>query len=83
MFLGPQRICVAPRAGCAEILGRRSRVSTEAVVVVEGEETAEDLILKVEGNTVGREGPRKDVNVLIRVRCWLSHAVVLFPTSSK
>jgi len=64
VFLGPHRICVAPRAGCAEILGRRSSVSADAWEAVEGEH----LNATDEGNTVGRDGPRKDVKALLYIR---------------
>jgi hypothetical protein len=36
VFLGPHLICVAPSAGCAEILGRRSRAVSLAVDGAEG-----------------------------------------------
>jgi hypothetical protein len=49
---------VAPSAGWVEIFGSRSSVSSLTVRAVEsGEEV-------LEGNIVGREGARKDVNVL-------------------
>lgn len=57
MFLGPQRNCVVLKAGCVEILGRRSRgAASEGITTdVEG--------LNAEGNNVGRRGVI-EVNVL-------------------
>ena len=64
MSRGPQRICVGSKAGCVDILERRSRAS---VLVVGGVETASDGLNEGnDGRTVGREGPRRDVNVLGR-----------------
>ncbi len=68
MLRGPQRICVAPNAGCDEIFGRRSRVpSTPACEDVTGKMARDGLKEAEDGNIIGREGPRKDVNVLGRV----------------
>jgi hypothetical protein len=60
---------VPPNAGCVDIFGRRSKTPSETLVVtVEGVETAiYGLKAKEDGNTVGLEGPRRDVKVLVSV----------------
>ena len=69
MFLGPHRTCVAPRAGCVDILGRRSNVPSVAEEIAGMARDGEARYTRDDGNTVGRDGPRKDVNVLGIVRC--------------
>lgn len=63
MFRGPHRTCVAPNAGCVEILGTRSNAaSAEAPAdAVDGEIGRDDLSEDVK--SMGRRGA-SDVNVL-------------------
>lgn len=59
MFRGPHRTCVAPSAGCVEILGSKSRAAS----LVPATEGVERDGRKADGKIVGRRGVR-EVNVL-------------------
>lgn len=67
MSRGPQRTCMPANPGCVEIFGSKSRTSLviEDALVADGFKREADGVKSAErGNTVGREGPRRDVNVL-------------------
>jgi hypothetical protein len=63
VFRGPHRICVAAKAGCVEIFGRRSSGASEVISVnPEDGEILKDGLDK-DGKAIGRRGA-SDVNVL-------------------
>jgi hypothetical protein len=88
VFRGPHRTWVELKAGCAEILGRRSRVVAEETPVDTAEGEASRGGLDEDGKIVGRRGARA-VNVLklISIQAgrrdvWHTYAQIPYEESS-